>query len=196
MAVSSPTPRKKIASAPINPRSKFVIAAKNTFAFVSSLARLRHVMPRARFVICARNPVDTIASWKASFTHLREADLTIRPVGGPDDPNLSPRWREALEKIEATPNFAVRRAMLWRYLAERIVEDRVNGHILVRYEDLVADPEAVLAELLEGVPAGTLQGGWQSPRPRDRRSVLDDDDLEAIATICAPMAAQLGVAWT
>lgn len=175
---------------------EFVVAAKNTFAFLSSLARVRQVMPRARFVICVRNPVDTIASWKASFAHLRQADLTIRPVGGPDDPNLSPRWRGALEEIEATQNLAVRRAKLWRYLAERILEDRVNGHILARYEDLVADPVAVVAKLLEGLPAGTLQVGWQAPRPRDRRSVLDDEDLEAIATICAPMAAQLGVAWT
>jgi hypothetical protein len=172
---------------------EFVVAAKNTFAFLSSLGRLRHVMPQARFAICVRNPMDTIASWKASFAHLRQADFTIRPVGGPDDPNLSPRWREALEGIEATHDLAVRRAKLWRYLAERILEDRANGHMLVRYEDLVTDPVAVLGELLDGLPAGTLTGHWQAPRPRDRRSVLAAEDLEAIATICAPIAAQIGV---
>jgi hypothetical protein len=172
----------------------FVVAAKNTFAFLSSLARLRKVMPRARFAICVRNPVDTIASWKASFAHLRQADLSIRPVGGPDDPNLPQRWRKALQDIEATPNLAVRRAKLWRYLAERILEDRANGHILVRYEDLVADPEAVVGKLLDGLPAGNLNGDWQAPRPRDRRSVLDAEDLEAIEAICAPVAAELGVA--
>ncbi len=172
----------------------FVIAAKNTFAFLSSLARLRQVMPRARFAICVRNPVDTIASWKASFAHLRQADLTIRPVGGPDDPNLSPRWCEALSEIEATQDLAVRRAKLWRYLAERILEDRRHGHILVRYEDLVADPQALLARLLDGLPAGTLKDGWQAPRPRDRRSVLDARDLDAIRAVCAPTAAEIGVA--
>jgi hypothetical protein len=172
----------------------FVVAAKNTFAFLGSLARLRQVMPHARFAICVRNPVDTIASWKASFAHLRQADLTIRPVGGPDDPNLPQRWRAALQEVEATPNLALRRAKLWRYLAERILEDRANGHILVRYEDLVADPEAVVGKLLDGLPAGTLNGDWQAPRPRDRRSVLDAEDLEAIGTICAPVAAELGVA--
>ncbi|HEX6611959.1 MAG TPA: sulfotransferase [Hyphomicrobiaceae bacterium] len=172
---------------------EFVVAAKNTFAFLSSLARLRHVMPQARFAICVRNPMDTIASWKASFAHLRQADFTIRPIGGPDDPNLSPRWREALEEIEATHDLAVRRAKLWRYLAERILEDRTNGHMLVRYEDLITNPMAVLGKLLDGLPAGTLTGLWQAPRPRDRRSVLDAEDLEAIATICAPIAAQIGV---
>jgi hypothetical protein len=172
----------------------FVIAAKNTFAFLSSLERLRQVMRRGRFVICVRNPIDTIASWKASFTHLRQADLTIRPVGGLDDPNLPPRRREALDEIEATQNLAIRRAKLWRYLAERILDDRTNGHILVRYEDLVADPQAVLARLLDGLSAGTLQEGWQAPRPRDRRSVLDAEDLDAIRAICAPAAAELGVA--
>lgn len=174
----------------------FVVAAKNTFAFLSSLARLRQVMPRARFAICVRNPMDTIASWKASFAHLRQADLSIRPVGGPDDPSQPLCWREALGEIEATRDLALRRARLWRYLAERILEHRRrHGHILVRYEDLVKDPEAVLAKLLDGLPAGSLCDGWQAPRPRDRRSVLDADDLEAISAICAPVAAELGVAW-
>lgn len=171
----------------------FVIAAKNTFAFLSSLERLRQVLPRARYVICVRNPVDTIASWKASFQHLRQADLSIRPVGGPDDPNVSPCRREALCEIEATQNLAMRRAKLWRYLAERILEDRSHGHILVRYEDLVGDPRAVLARVLDGLPAGTLQEGWQMPRLRNRRSVLDAEDLDAIGEICAPVAAELGL---
>lgn len=172
---------------------EFVIAAKNTFAFLSSLARLRQVMPRARLVICVRNPLDTIASWKGSFAHLRQADLKIRPVGGPDDPNLLPRWRTTLEEIEAAHNLAVRRAKLWRYLAERILEDRVNGHIVVLYEDLVTNPRKVLTELLDGLPAGALQDGWQPPRPRNRRDALDADDLQAIRRICAPIASELGV---
>ena len=173
----------------------FVIAAKNTFAFLGSLGRLRHVMPRARFSICVRNPVDTIASWKASFVHLQQADLSIRPVGGLDDPWLGPRWHPALREIDAMSNLAMRRAMLWRYLAERILEDAGHRHVLVRYEDLVANPKAMLAMLLDGLPAGALRDGWQAPRPRNRRSVLDDEDLHAITTICAPVAAELGVAW-
>ena len=173
----------------------FVIAAKNTFAFLGSLGRLRHVMPRARFAICVRNPLDTIASWKASFVHLNQADLSIRPVGGLDDPWLGRRWHAALRDIDAMSNLAMRRAMLWRYLAERILEDAGHRHILVRYEDLVANPEATLATLLDGLPAGALREGWQAPRPRNRRSVLDDEDLHAITSICAPMAAEIGVAW-
>ena len=98
-----------------------------------------------------------------------------------------------MEGIEATHDLAVRRAKLWRYLAERILEDRANSHTLVRYEDLITDPVAVLGNLLDGLPAGTLTGHWQAPRLRDRRSVLDAEDLEAIATICAPIAAQIGV---
>jgi hypothetical protein len=58
----------------------------------------------------------------------------------------------------------------------------------------VADPEAVVGKLLDGLPAGNLNGDWQAPRPRDRRSVLDAEDLEAIEAICAPVAAELGVA--
>jgi len=100
-----------------------------------------------------------------------------------------------LGEVEITQNLAARRARLWRYLAERVLDEREHAHDLVRYEELVADPQGTLARLLEGLPAGTLGDRWPAPRPRDRRSVLDDEDMEAITTICAPAAAALGVAW-
>jgi hypothetical protein len=80
-------------------------------------------------------------------------------------------------------------------LAERVLEDREHGHGLVRYEELVADPQGTLARLLEGLPAGALGDRCLAPRVRNRRSVLDAEDMEAITTICAPAASELGVAW-
>ena len=62
-----------------------------------------------RIVACVRNPVDTIASWKASFQHLNTADV------GPfvDHPQLmwlAGREREALQSVAATADLATRRA--------------------------------------------------------------------------------------
>ena len=129
--------------------------AKNTFAFISSLDRLRLAMPHARIVICVRNPWDTIASWKTSFEHLYKADLSIRPVGNPRDPWLAPASQRQLAEIETITDLPVRRARLWAYLAERVLADR--NHILVRYEDLATDPLGQLARILDGLPVGTLR---------------------------------------
>jgi len=174
--------------------SCFVVAAKNTFAFLSSLGRIRRVMPRARIALCVRNPIDTIASWKTSFDHLAKADLSIRPVGHAHDPWLPAHWKAALLEIESVQDLALRRAMLWKYLAERVIENTHHCDMLVRYEGLMADPEAVLAELLHGLPAGSPRDALPPPHPRNRRSALDVRDHEAIRNICTEAAVTLGLA--
>ena len=169
----------------------FVLAAKNTFAFISSLDRLRLAMPHARIVICVRNPWDTIASWKTSFEHLYKADLSIRPVGNPRDPWLAPASQRQLAEIETITDLPVRRARLWAYLAERVLADR--NHILVRYEDLATDPLGQLARILDGLPVGTLREPIEPGRKSSRREVLDASDHDAIATLCKSAGEALGV---
>ncbi|TJV24020.1 MAG: sulfotransferase [Mesorhizobium sp.] len=170
----------------------FTLAAKNTFAFVSSLPRLRRVLPDARIVVCVRNPFDTIASWKTSFPHLLNADTSIRPVGNANDLWLSTLRRTELRLIAETENLPVKRAMLWRYLAERILEDRGN-HVLVKYEDLVVDPSAELGKILGTWNAGKPVRPMKAGRPHSKRHALDQDDLIAISAICADVASELGV---
>ncbi|RWI40286.1 MAG: sulfotransferase [Mesorhizobium sp.] len=170
----------------------FTLAAKNTFAFLSSLPRIRRVLPEARIAVCVRNPIDTIASWKASFPHLLNADTSVRPVGNANDPWISPARSAELRSIAETQNLANRRAMLWRYLAERVLEDRGN-HVLVKYEDLVVDPPAQLRRILGNWDAGTPSQPITSGRARSKRHVLDEEDLIAVSTICADVAAELGV---
>jgi hypothetical protein len=176
--------------------SNLVIAAKNTFAFLSSLGRIRHVMPRARIALCVRNPIDTIASWKTSFDHLARADLSIRLVGHVDDPWLAPQWRAALCEIERTTDLSLRRALLWKYLAERVLEDRHHGDLLIRYENLMADRDAVLAELLDGLPAGRPHHPLPPPAPGNKRDALECSDFDAIRSVCTEAAAALGLAAT
>jgi hypothetical protein len=168
-----------------------VLAAKNTREFLLRLEALRCVMPAARIVACVRNPFDTIASWKRSFRHLRDAD--VGPfVRHPQCMWLPPEQRDALASIAATPHPAERRALWWRFLAERVLEHR-RDVVLVRYEELVAEPLPVLGRILAGFDAGGLRAPIRPSSARSSRRLLDDDDLFAIREICSPTAAQLGL---
>lgn len=169
----------------------FVLAVKNTREFLFRLEAVRRVMPTRRVVACVRNPVDTIASWKASFQHLHQAD--VGPfVSHPHLMWLASPQREALRSIAATADLAERRALWWRFLAERVLEHR-DELVLVRYEELVAEPMAALDHILAGCRPGTLRSSIASSVPRSRRSILDDEDLAAISEVCSSTAARLGL---
>lgn len=170
----------------------FVLAAKNTFAFLSSLPRIRRVLPDARIVVCVRNPFDTIASWKTSFPHLLNAETSIRPVGNADDPWLSSVRSAELRLIAETGHLPSRRAMLWRYLAERVLEDRGN-HVLVRYEELIVDPTVQLRRMLGNWDGGKPTLPMKVGRFRSKLEMLDAEDIAAISAICADVASELGV---
>ena len=170
----------------------FVLAVKNTREFLLRLGAVRAVMPERRIVACVRNPVDTIASWKDSFQHLNQAD--VGPfTGHPQLMWLASPEREALQSIAATADPATRRALWWSFLAERVLEHR-NELLLVRYEELVAEPAAELERILSGCRAGALRSPVAASTARSRRSLLDDDDLAAISDICSPAADRLGLA--
>ncbi|MFN2507815.1 MAG: sulfotransferase [Chthoniobacterales bacterium] len=171
----------------------FILGTKNTLSYLARLEGLRRVLPDARIVACVRNPIDTIASWKTSFPHLRDVALTELPVGHPNDPSLTHRQTRELKLIMATPEFANRRAMWWNYLAERVLEQG-RTIILVRYHELIRDPQTVLAEILDGWPKGDL---LEEPLPsiiRSRRDQLDAAEEQAIHALCGQAAAELQVA--
>jgi Sulfotransferase family len=169
----------------------FVLAVKNTREFLFRLRAMRRVMPTTRIVACVRNPVDTIASWKASFPHLHQAD--VGPfLSHPHLMWLAEPEREELRSIAATPDLAERRALWWRFLADRVLEHR-SELLLVRYEELVAEPMAALDRILEGCRPGALRSPVASSAARSRRALLDDEDLIAISEICSSTAARLGL---
>jgi hypothetical protein len=169
----------------------FVLAVKNTREFLLRLEAVRRVMPSTRIVACVRNPVDTIASWKASFRHLHEAD--VGPfLSHPDVMWLADPQREALQSIAATADPAERRARWWRFLAERVLDHR-DELLLIRYEELVAEPIVALDTMLDGCRPGTLRTAVTASAPRSSRSLLDDRDWTAISEVCSPTAARLGL---
>ena len=170
----------------------FVLGTKNTLTYLPRLKDLRRVMPEVRIVACVRNPYDTIASWKASFSHLRDATLNKIPVGHPDDPCLTGMQAGDLKLIMATLDIAQRRAMWWNYLAERILEQG-RSVILVRYPELIADPQPILAEILEDWPKGHLLEEIAPSEIRQKRDQLDAADNQAIRMICSQAAFELGL---
>ena len=158
----------------------FMLWTKNTLAYLNRLPQLLDTMPEATFVACVRHPVDTIASWARTFPHLRDADVERFPVGSPSDPLLSPAQREQLAVIAACTDLPRRRALLWNYLANIILEheDRL---IIVRLEDLAAAPDETRQQL---ATAGR-QGNSGQRLGSDRNSPLRLAGTEPLADTCS-----------
>ncbi len=171
----------------------FVLCTKNTLAYLTRIDALRRAMPEARIVACVRDPLATVASWKTSFPHLRDADVAGIPVGGPTDPHLTAWRREELALIATTESPAHRRAMWWRFLAEMLL-DNADRVLLVRYEELVARPAAVVEAILAGLDPGSPSIPLTASAQRSKLSALDQEDIQAVHAICSSAAAELGVA--
>ncbi|MGH8232980.1 MAG: sulfotransferase family protein [Rhodanobacteraceae bacterium] len=174
--------------------ANWVLATKNTLAYMARLEGILRLMPEARVVLCVRHPLDTLASWKGTFAHLAAGDPSNVPVGGLADPFLSAQLRDGLQVIASLPEAAYRRAAWWRLLAQEVVRWRERV-VIVRYEDLVADParesQRALGPLARaaGRPRIELK---PSPARTSRRRKLDDADYDAVATQCADVASLLG----
>lgn len=173
----------------------FMLATKNTLMYLARLRQIAHVMPEAGIVACVRNPFDTIASWKGSFGHLAGAAVENFRVGYLGDHGLSEAAQGRLAEIAGTAEPELKRALLWRHLAELILENRSLLHV-VRYEDLVADPERQLkilfwhfGNIFEFRP---IQPFKPSSASRKRSANLTPDDIQAIRRTCSETAAAFG----
>lgn len=174
----------------------FVLGVKSPLGFLSRLPAVRRAMPAAKLVVCIRNPFDVIASWKTTFDHLLSADVKKMTHGGLRDAFLSARQRKMLEDVGRLKHPAWRRAAWWRYLAEQIVDAVAMspGLMVVPYTRAVTEPMAVVTEALKGFNAGELREPIRPSTVRaGKRDVLDADDLQAIRSLCLPIAAELGL---
>ncbi len=170
----------------------FVLGTKNTIAYLTRFEGIRRVMPDVRVIVCIRDPFDTIASWKTSFPHLRDVDISGLPVGNEREPWLTVAQRQALEQIIDTDDLAQRRARRWHYFAERIL-DQGNTVTLVRYDEMVINPEHALTKILSGFPKGKLREPVQPSSIRSAAYQLDASERQAIRAICSQSAAALGL---
>ena len=174
----------------------FLLTTKNTLAYMARLPQLKQVLPHAPIIACVRHPLDTIASWKTSFPHLQNATVDQFPIGHVNDPFLTQWQRQQLAEIIATPNLALKRALLWRYLAEIVL---MNAHqlVIVHYEELVTQPVEVLKKIWQQIPnpPSLSKRDIKKITPstiRQKREVLDVQDLQAINDICSECAVALG----
>ena len=170
----------------------FVLGTKNTIAYLTRLEGIRRVLPDVRVIVCIRDPFDTIASWKTSFPHLRDADISGLPVGNEREPWLTAAQRQALRQIIEIEDLAQRRARRWHYFAERILD---QGHTvtLVRYDEMVTNPAQTLTKILSDLPKGKLREPVQPSRIRSAAHRLNASECQAIRAICSQSAAALGL---
>lgn len=185
------------ARAPYRPQLRdahWLLATKNTLAYLARLDGILRLMPQARVLACVRHPLDTLASWKGTFAHLAQGDPSALPVGGLADPYLPAHLRQGLEALLQLEEPAMRRAAWWSLLANEIL--RWRGRVeVVRYEDLVAEPAATIRRALG--PLGPMAGEPATPLQPSvaraaRRSALDAADCQAVASLCAGVAEAFG----
>lgn len=177
---------------PVIQSADFVLGVKNTQSFLCRLSGIREAMPHARIIAAVRDPYDTIASWKTTFAHLRDADVSTIPIGHLQDPFMSEADRVVLRAIAETSSAAERRARLWRFLAETILAHREQITV-VHYKDLVMRPGETTRAMLAGWPAGTLSKPLAASQPRGKSDALNDEDRQAIGDLCLDASRGLGL---
>ncbi|MEK8018244.1 MAG: sulfotransferase [Candidatus Parabeggiatoa sp.] len=175
-------------------RPDFLLATKNTLSYLARIPQLKEVLPHATMIACVRHPLDTIASWKSSFPHLKHAIVTQFTVGHVNDPFL-PQWqRHRLAEIAATDEDFLKRALLWRYLAECLLT-YAHSMTLIHYEELVRQPTKALKTILQQIPNAPPFYCSEKITPsviRQKRKILEVDDIQAIGDICNQHAIALG----
>ncbi|MCK5877711.1 MAG: sulfotransferase, partial [Candidatus Marithrix sp.] len=129
---------------------KFLLATKNTLGYLARLEQLHQVLPQALIIACIRHPADTIASWKTSFSHLKNVMVENFVVGSLHDPFISTMQRQRLQIITDETSLAKRRALLWTYLADILYEHR-HTLLLLKYEHTVCQPLDTLEKIWQAL---------------------------------------------
>jgi len=165
----------------------FILGTKNTLVYLASLHKLGAQLPGATVIAFVRHPHDCIASWKkVNFPHIRNASpLFLKDY-------LDPAAITEFTGICLHPELASRYALLWNFLALRIMSFS-DDIVLYRYEDFVTQPEHYLdrlyrrmgRELHPGAPIAASQ-------PRRHENKLSVLELDRIHRYCAGSAARFG----
>ena len=172
-------------------KENFCLGTKNPLVYLSRLRLLCESTPEMPKIVMIRHPYETISSWKRSFSHLEQVDLQRFPFGD-NEILLDDFQKKSLMQIRGASSLMVKRALLWRYLAELIWRDRDRAAV-VRYEDLLASPKKVLKELssLLGV-RGLADVDTKHIRKAAKKCELDKHERQIITMICRPLMDKWG----
>lgn len=114
----------------------FWLGSKNTLVYLASLTRIRALgWP---VLASVRHPLDSLASWRNTFDHLREANVGSFAVANPKFGAWSAEQRTAMNEIACQSDASLRRVLLWRMLARTLL-DNAEWITLWRYEDFTSD---------------------------------------------------------
>lgn len=184
---------------------------------LARLAYLYKLFPDARFVVPVRDPVDQVASLVRQNKHFRQLSDGHRAIGRElarrGHFEFGPQLRvECLNDASEAAGIArdYRQGHYVRGYARQWVMS--YGHVLaqlsnrpglaeavlvLRYEDLCADPASTLEKLagycqLDDESGALLAGDWQARIDHSRPGVQDGADAELVRDICRPVARKLG----
>jgi len=118
----------------------FNLIIKNTLGFLFAIERIINAIPEIKIIFCFRNPFETIASWKNSFNHLKKAMPNKIAVINDQISWLNDSDNKQINLINNEQTDTIRRAQLWTFLANRIIELSGNG-LLVNYSNLINNPQ-------------------------------------------------------
>lgn len=159
----------------------FWLGSKNTLVYLASLSRIRDLgWP---VVASVRHPLDSLASWRNTFDHLRDARVETFPVANPSFDAWSSAQRAAMVEIASQEDAAVRRVLLWRLLARTLL-DNSDWLTLWRYEDFINDMRGHVRRF------NRLMGSRARPMPnegrnRQRAKEYDAQERALLGDLCA-----------
>ena len=114
----------------------FWLGSKNTLVYLAALSRIRALgWP---VLASVRHPLDSLASWRNTFDHLREANVESFAVANPTFGAWNSSQRIAMNEIACQSDSALRRVLLWRMLTRTLL-DNADWLTLWRYEDFTGD---------------------------------------------------------
>lgn len=155
----------------------FRMGSKNTLAYLACLDSLQKLdWP---IIAMVRHPLDTLASWQRTFSHLEQADPSQLPVVNSSFYGWTGWQRAALDEISTQPEALLRRVLLWRLLAQTLLAQR-SIH-LWHYEQLVQQPHAHIQRLRRSLgdygrvqPLESLVRSPRMPSHNPHRDLLGD----------------------
>lgn len=165
----------------------FVLGTKNTLVYLTTIEKTAQILPDATLVTCIRHPYDTIVSWSnVSFPHIRNAEPRFLLHYASD------REKRAINDILDNPDKTERYAKWWEHMS-RIIINNADELLIIRYEDMVSDPQGSLNQIYSNLP---LPAATREPiepsAPRLHRDVLDNKMRDTIDKYCTQSAALLG----
>lgn len=176
------------------PDSGAVLATQHGAGCLANLEALLKVFPQAMVFIAVRNPLATIADWMNAPALQTAGWREDDSLSGIHAPAFAEDQRQQLAEVQKLEDTAMQRAGLWNYFAGLANTHDERIHI-VRYEDMLENPAAVLAFVGEALfPGQNLELSNVEPHIQEREEgrTLSQWEVECIRVACSYSAGAFG----